>query len=66
EPKSWWVTHGALADEDFNLSAARYKPQVGEKPPEDDPRDLVKKTLAIEEDIAAGLESLLAELGEAD
>jgi len=66
DPKSWWVLNKALADEDFNLSASRYKPLVGEKPPEDDPRDLVEKTLALEKQIAEGLEGLLSELGESE
>ena len=64
EPKCWWITNKALADEDFNLSAARYKPQVGEKPPDDDPADLIKETLQIEKDITKGLEALLKEVEE--
>jgi type I restriction enzyme M protein len=62
EPKCWWMPDKALAEEDFNLSAARYKPQVGEKPPEDDPADLIKETLKLEQDITGGLEALLKEV----
>ena len=62
EPKSWWVVNKALADEDFNLSAARYKPQVGEKPPDDEPEDLIRETLAFEHEIAKNLEKLLKDV----
>jgi type I restriction enzyme M protein len=65
EPKSWWVTNTLLAEEDFNLSAARYKPQVGEKPPEEEPEELIKKTLKLERDIVKGLENLLKDVGDA-
>jgi len=64
EPKSWWIANNVLADEDFNLSAARYKPQVGEKPPEEAPADLIRETLKLERDIAEGLEALLKEVGD--
>jgi len=65
EPKSWWVTNNILSDEGFNLSAARYKPQVGEKPPEDDPEDLIEQTLKLEREIVDGLQALLKDVGSA-
>jgi type I restriction enzyme M protein len=64
-PKSWWVPNTALADEEFNLSATRYKPQVGEKPPDDDPCELIEQTLKLERDIVNGLENLLKDVGDA-
>lgn len=62
EPKSWWVTNKLLADEDFNLSAARYKPQVAEKPPEDEPEELIEQTLKLEQELADGLKALLKDV----
>jgi hypothetical protein len=51
-----------IGENEFNLAAGRYKPQVGEKPPEEDPTELIAKTLKLERDIAAGLEKLLHEI----
>jgi len=64
EPKAWWVTNEELAYSDFNLSAARYKPQVGEKPPEEDPVELLEDSAKQEIDIIRGLHGLLSELDE--
>jgi len=60
------VTNKVLADEDFNLSAARYKPHVGEKPPEDEPEELIDAALSLERSIVEGLERLLQEVGSAE
>lgn len=60
--KSWWVTNDVLEAEQYNLSASRYKPQISEKPPEDDPSDLIRKALELERQITQGLEKLLAEV----
>lgn len=60
--KSWWVTNDVLEAEQYNLSASRYKPQVSEKPPEDDPADLIRETLKLERQITQGLEKLLADI----
>lgn len=60
--KSWWVTNDVLEAEQYNLSASRYKPQISEKPPEDDPADLIRETLKLERQITQGLEKLLAEV----
>jgi len=65
EPKCWWASLKSVAENDHNLAAGRYKPQVGEKPPEEDPAELITRTLKLERDIAAGLEKLLKEI-EAD
>jgi type I restriction enzyme M protein len=62
EPKSWWASVSVLAENDYNLAAGRYKPQVGEKPPEEDPAKLINATLKLEREIASGLEKLLKEV----
>ncbi|MCI0540987.1 MAG: DEAD/DEAH box helicase family protein [Verrucomicrobiales bacterium] len=62
EPKCWSAPVKLIAENDYNLAAGRYKPQVGAKPPEDDPAELITKTLKLERDIAAGLEKLLHEI----
>jgi type I restriction enzyme M protein len=62
EPSSWWISHATLVDDGYNLSATRYKPQVAEKPPEEDPKDLIRETLKLEREIANGLELLLKEV----
>ena len=58
-PKCWWASVKTLAANDFNLAARRYKPQVAEQAPDDDPAELIREALAIERDIASGLEKLL-------
>jgi len=62
EPKSWWVTLEPIETGDFNLTASRYKPQIGEKVPDEDPAELIRDTLAIEQEIVDGLEKLLKEI----
>jgi len=61
EPRCWWTTVKAIADNDYNLAAGRYKPQIAEKPPDEDPAELIRETLSIEREIADGLEKLLKE-----
>jgi type I restriction enzyme M protein len=62
EPRCWWTTVKAVAENDYNLAAGRYKPQVAEKAPDEDPAELIRETLAIEREIAEGLEKLLKEV----
>lgn len=62
EPKSWWATLGTVEAGDFNLTAGRCKPQIGEKAPDEDPAELIRETLAIEREITDGLEKLLKEI----
>jgi len=61
-PRCWWADIKTLAENDFNLAAGRYKPQVAEAAPEEDPVELIKEVLVIEKDIANGLERLLREI----
>jgi type I restriction enzyme M protein len=59
DAKCWWAKISTIADNDFSLASGRYKPQVAEKPPNEDPAELINQTLKVERDIAAGLEKLL-------
>jgi type I restriction enzyme M protein len=59
EPKCWWVSYDTIEGGDFNLSASRYRPQIGEEVPDEDPADLIREVLATEKEITAGLEKLL-------
>jgi type I restriction enzyme M protein len=62
EPRSWWVPFDTVAENDFNLAASRYKPRLAEKVPEEDPAALIREVMAIEKEIAEGLERLLKEI----
>jgi type I restriction enzyme M protein len=62
ESKCWWATHETIEAADFNLTAGRFKPQIGEKVPDEDPAELIRETLAIEREITEGLEKLLKEI----
>ena len=61
-PVCWWASVRLIADSDFNLAAARYKPHLGERAPDQDPAQLIRDVLQIERQIEGGLEKLLAEL----
>jgi type I restriction enzyme M protein len=66
DPRCWWATDDMVAENEYNLAASRYKPQVAEKAPEEDPSELIRDVLRIEREIAAGLEKLLKDVeGEA-
>lgn len=66
DPRCWWATDDMVAENEYNLAASRYKPQVAEKAPEEDPAELIRDVLRIEREIAAGLEKLLKDVeGEA-
>lgn len=62
ETRSWWASVGQVADNDYNLAAGRYKPQIAEKAPDEEPAELIRETLAIEREIADGLERLLGDI----
>jgi type I restriction enzyme M protein len=61
-PKCWWASIDTIEENDYNLAAGRYRPQVAEKAPEEDPADLIRQTLDIEREITEGLEKLLKEV----
>jgi type I restriction enzyme M protein len=60
--RCWWASLDTIASNDYNLAAGRYKPQIAERPPEEDPAELIREALAIEREITAGLEKLLKEI----
>jgi len=62
EPCCWWASFDAVAENDYNLTASRYKPRVAEAVPDEDPAELIREVLAIEREITAGLEKLLGEV----
>lgn len=55
-------TSDSIAENDYNLAAGRYKPQVVENAPDEDPAELIRETLTLKRDIAEGLEKLLKEI----
>ena len=62
EPRSWWASIKAIAENDFNLASSRYKPLTAEEVPDADPVELIREVLAIEKEISQGLDSLLQDL----
>jgi type I restriction enzyme M protein len=62
EAKCWWAKISTIAENGYNLGAGRYKPRVAEKAPEEDPAELIRRTLEVELSIAMGLEKLLKEV----
>lgn len=62
EPRCWWTSFDAIAGNDYNLTASRYKPRVAEAVPDEDPAELIREVLAIEREITMGLEKLLDEV----
>ena len=61
-PRCWWALLETIKDGDFNLAASRYEPIVADEIPEEDPAELIREVLAIEKEIASGLEELLVEV----
>lgn len=66
EIRSWWTTIKSIAESDYNLAAGRYKPQIAEKTPDDDPTQLIREMMTIEREIACGLEKLLQQVEAAE
>lgn len=62
EPRCWWSPIKSIAENDYSLAAGRYKPQIAEKPSEEDPGQLISETLELESEITRGLEKLLQQL----
>jgi type I restriction enzyme M protein len=60
--RSWWVTADAIKENDYNLAAGRYKPQIAEEAPDEDPAELIRETLELEKEIVDGLENLLRDV----
>lgn len=62
EPRCWWATFKAIAENDYNLAAGRYKPHMAERRPDEDPAQLIRQVLIIEREITDGLEKLLKDV----
>ncbi|EIM62762.1 type I restriction-modification system subunit M [Desulfobacter postgatei] len=62
EPKYWWAEFETIEAADYNLTANRYKPQIAEAVPEEDPADLIRGVLKIEQKIVDGLNKLLKDV----
>ncbi len=62
EPRCWWATFEIITENDYNLTASRYKPCIAEVVPDEDPVELIREVLAIEHEITAGLDRLLSEV----
>ena len=45
EPRCWWATIKTVTRHDYNLAAGRYKPQIAEKAPDEDPAQLIREIL---------------------
>ena len=64
EPKCWWATVDKIAENDYNLSAGRYKPQITQKVSDENPVELIKEVFELENRIAEKLQKLLKEIEE--
>lgn len=62
EPRCWWTPLKAIAENDYNLAAGRYKPQMAEKTPDEDPAHLIRQVISLERDITDRLEQLLKDV----
>lgn len=62
-PRSWWAGIKTIEENNFDFAAGRYKPQIAERAPDDDPVQLLQEALAIERHMVEGLEKLLKDLG---
>ena len=63
EPTCWYATFEIIEESDFILTAGKYKPRIVEKGSDEDPTELVRKSLKIEKEIVDGLNNLLDEIG---
>lgn len=61
-PRCWKADAELISGNDYSLAAGRYKPQIGEKPQEEEPADLITEVISVEETIIDGLKSLLKNL----
>lgn len=61
-PHFWWTTVETITENDYNIGAGRYKPQVGQKPPDEEPIALIHEILTIEREITVGFERLIKDI----
>lgn len=62
EQRCWWAPVRTITENDYNLAAGRYKPQVVQETTDEDPATLIRETLEIEREIVDGLENLLGDV----
>lgn len=65
DPRCWWASIKLIAENEYSLAAGRYKPPVAEKPPEEDPAQLIREVLGVEREITEGLKKLLEDVEKA-
>ena len=61
-PRYWWANTAMIAESDYNLTAAAYKPVVAGLQLQDDPADLMQEALAIEKSLVERLQELINNL----
>jgi type I restriction enzyme M protein len=57
-PHSWIITRKEIVDEDYNLTASRYKPVNNEIIEHRDPEEIINEVISLEKDIIDGLKKL--------
>ncbi len=58
EPACWWATVAKIADSDYSLSAAAYKPVLPAAANIEDPLELIDTLIGLEDSITIGLKRL--------
>jgi len=61
-PSHWWTSIKTLEENNFNLATGRYKPQIMDDVPDENPGELIREVLKIERSIINNYEVLLKEL----
>ena len=62
KPRCWWAPFETIAENDYNLAASRYKPRVAEPVTDEDPAELIRDVIGLENKITDGLEKLLRQV----
>ncbi|HOW59790.1 MAG TPA: class I SAM-dependent DNA methyltransferase [Candidatus Omnitrophota bacterium] len=62
EPKSWWASYDLIIENDYNLAAGRYKPQIMSPVPTGDPVKTIKELIQLENKTLEDLETLLKDV----
>jgi type I restriction enzyme M protein len=60
-PRCWWVALDVIRNNEYNLGAGRYRPQIAQLAPDGEPTELIADLLGVEKEITEGLEKLLKE-----
>lgn len=61
-PRCWWAPFGVIGENEFNLTAACYRPRVAADVSDENPVELIRDVLELERELESGLEELLAEI----